>query len=283
MSSIILYHTTTAIPNHLIDCISTIRKLSNIDIHVLTDVNAIFDINNVHVKNIKIYESLNWLNKIEYFDNDKTYQHLWKSSCFRMFYIAKYMEDLNLNDVLHFDNDVLLFETPEKIIETILTNNIKYAITAHNDQEIVMGMSFIKTAESLSGILEFIKQEFNKGSNYLHYSYNGCPNEMQLISRSNLYDTLPVLPPSISSERYSKYFDEFDSVFDPSSYGQYLGGTFNEKTPGWFGRHHEIGKNIAENKIKVIMENKNPYLIYQDKKIKINNLHIHSKQTGKFL
>lgn len=283
MSSIILYHTITPIPQHLIDCVEKIRQISDIDIHILTDMDISPNVKNVYVKNIKNYDSLNWLNELDYFNNDPSYGHLWKSSCFRMFYIKKYLEDLNLQNTLHFDNDVLLFEAPEKIIEIMAKNIINYSITAHNQDEVVMGMSYIKNSECMISLLDFMQKELIKGFGYLHSTYRGYPNEMQLISKSNLYDFLPILPTSISSERYSKYFDKFNSVFDPSSYGQYLGGTFSEKKPGWFGLHQEIGKNISNKTISVFMEDKKPYLIYDGLKIKINNLHIHSKQTGIFL
>lgn len=281
MSNIILYHTHTQIPNHLIDCLYKIRQLSKIPIYFLTDTDITID-DSVQTINIKKYSSLNWLSEINYFSNDH-YKNLWQSSCYRMFYIQSLIEEKNLTNILHFDNDVLLYENPEKLIEVMSNNIIDYAITAHNENEVVMGMSFIKDASSLPNLLNYIQTELFKGPDYLNREYDGYPNEMQLISKSKLYNTLPILPTDISSQRYSKYFNIFNSVFDPSSYGQYLGGTFSEKKPGWFGTHQEIGKYLSENKIKVIMENKNPYILYNDQKIKINNLHIHSKETEKFL
>ena len=277
---IILYHTNTPIPNHLIDCIYKIRQFSNIPIYLLTDKDINID-NTVEIINICKFDSLNWLSKIDYFSNDN-FKNLWQSSCYRVFYIQKLIEEKNLSNILHFDNDVLLYENPEKLIE-LMFNMDQFSITAHNDNEVVMGMTFIKNQYSLLLLLDYLKKELYKGFNYLHSTYDGYPNEMQLISRSNLYDKLPVLPTNISSERYSKYFNIFNSVFDPSSYGQYLGGTFSEKTRGWFGTHQEIGKWISLEKIKVFMEDKMPYLNYEGQKIKINNLHIHSKQTGLFL
>jgi hypothetical protein len=283
MSSIILYHTTTDLPKHLFDCIKQIRNYSNITIHLLTDKNYELNINNLIIKNINDFSSLKWINNLDYFNSDYSFGHLWKSSCYRLFYIQNYIEDNNLSNILHFDNDVLLFESPEKILEMVSVYKNKIAITAHNECEVVMGMSYIKDSYSMEALLEFVKSELHKGFDYLHKLYNGYPTEMQLISKSNQYETLPILPRQISSERYSNNFDKFNSIFDPSSYGQYLGGTYGEKKPGWYGTHHEIGKNISENKIKIFMEDKNPYLICQDQKIKINNLHIHSKQTGMFL
>lgn len=278
--SIILYHTDTDLPNHLFDCIKKIKKLSNIPIYLLTDKTC--EIEDIEIIDIKKYTELNWLNDINCFPVDN-FQHLWKSSCFRLFYIKIFLEEKNLNHILHFDNDVLLFEKPETIIENMCKINQDYLITAHNDYEVVMGMSYIKNFESLKNITSFIKGELIKGFGYLQSKYGNWPNEMQLISKCQLYDTLPILPSKISTERYSKHFDIFGSVFDPSSYGQYFAGTFNEKKPGWCGEHHEIGKHIIKNKINVFMENKNPYLICEGYKIKINNLHIHSKQTKAFL
>ncbi len=283
MSSIVLFHSITPIPQHLKDCVTKIRSISSIPIYLLTDTNIDPGILNLKTINITKYDTLNWLNQIDYFNNDLSFGHLWKSSCFRMFYIKQAVQEFNLEDVLHFDNDVLLYENPESIVQTINECNMKYAVTAHNADEIVMGMSFIKNYDSLTNLINFIENELKKGFGYLHSNYRGFPNEMQLISKSNLNDFLPILPDTLVEERYSKYFKKFNSVFDPSSYGQYLGGTFSEKTPGWFGTHQEIGKWISLEKIKVFMEDKMPYLKYEGQKIKINNLHIHSKQTGLFL
>jgi hypothetical protein len=281
--SIILYHTDTKIPEHFADCVAKIRQLSNIQIYFLTDSDFNTDISNFNILNIKKYDNLNWLQKLDYFKNDNSFGNLWRSSCFRMFYIKELMQELNLTNVLHFDNDVLLFENPEKLIEHMSNVDMEYAITAHNKDEVVMGMSFIKNHDSLLPILNFIQNELQKQFSSLQSSYNGYPNEMQLISKSNLVDFLPILPTSITEERYSKYFEIFNSVFDPSSYGQYLGGTFNDKTPGWFGTHQEIGRLISLNKISVMMEDKFPYMCMEGQKIKINNLHVHSKLTRIFM
>ena len=40
---------------------------------------------------------------------------------------------------------------------------------------------------------------------------------------------------------------------------------------------------IGNGEIQVIFENRMPYVIYKGNKIKINNLHIHSKNTGLYL
>jgi hypothetical protein len=281
MSNIILYHTHTPIPDHVIHCIKKIREYSNIPIYFLTD-QPVASTENIIVIDIKKYEMLNWLNSYNYFLQDD-HAHLWKSSCFRLFYIKEFMEEYNIENALHFDNDVLLYENPEFIIEQLIKLNYNFGITAHNNTEVVFGMSFIKTADALNNVVNDIKQEFELPYNILKTKYQGYPTEMRLISALSKYETIPILPNNISVERYSNNYTEFNSVFDPSSYGQYLGGIYRQCIPGWYNASQEIGIHIGNNNIKVFIENKIPYIDCQDKKIKINNLHIHSKQLEKFI
>lgn len=279
--SIILYHTNTPIPNHLKDCIKKIKQYSNMHIHLLTDSDFFYD--NLSVVNINKYDELNWLKKIDYFVGNDSLSHMWRTSCFRLFYIQKYMQDKNIQNVLHFDNDVLLYENPEKLIENMISRYNTFAVTAHNNDEIVLGMSFIKSCDSLNPIINFIKNEFSLSSKELKNKYGGYPSEMRLLSAYGKCDFLPILPDEITTTRYTNNYSHFNSVFDPSSYGQYIGGTFSEKKPGWFGTHQEIGKFLSNNTIKIIFEDKNPYILYNNNKIKINNLHIHSKNTELYL
>ena len=72
-------------------------------------------------------------------------------------------------------------------------------------------------------------------------------------------------------------------VFDPSAYGQYMGGTDAEKKPGFIDVGHPIGKLIMMGELRVVREGDQLYVIHGGRKIKLNNLHVHSKQTAQFL
>ena len=278
--AIILYHTNTTIPDHLKDCVAKIRQYSNIPIYLLTDCD--YNIATVKVVNINKYNEFKWLQDLDYFRGNDAMSHMWRTSCFRIFYIQKFMEEETLNDVLHFDNDVLLYEKPETLIEKISTKYNGFAITAHNSGEIVFGMSYIKNTELLSPITRTIKKELLIPTNELKKKYGGYPSEMQIIARAEC-EYLPILPTGLTDPRYTANFQHFNSVFDPSSYGQYIAGTYAEKQPGWFGTHQEIGKFIGNSRIRVIFEDRNPFVLFEGNRIKINNLHIHSKDTGKYL
>jgi hypothetical protein len=279
--AIILFHTNTDIPQHLLHCVEKIRQYSKIPIYFLTDSNSHID-DIIHISIAK-YDKFNWLNELNYFRGNDHLSKMWRSSCFRMFYIQEFLKDKQLKNVLHFDNDVLLYEKPEKIIELMDSLYDNFAITPHNSDEVVMGMSYIKNENSIDGLVSFIENELKIDSHILSNKYNGYPSEMRLISAYNKIEMIPILPTNLSENRYTNNYYKFKSVFDPSSYGQYIGGTYSDKKPGWFGVHQEIGKFIANNDIEVIFEDRNPYLIFKEQKIKINNLHIHSKQTEKYL
>lgn len=281
MSGIILYHTDTSLPEHLFDCISKIRQYSKIPIYLLTDSND--KIETVISVNIKKYKTYEWLNDLNYFNGSDSLSKMWRTSCFRLFYIQQFLKDKQLKNVLHFDNDVLLYENPEKIIELMDRLYDNFAITAHNSDEVVMGMSYIKNENSIDGLVSFIENQLKIDSHVLSNKYGGYPSEMRLISAYDQIEMIPILPDGLSENRYTNNYCKFKSIFDPSSYGQYIGGTYSDKKPGWFGVHQEIGKFIANNDIEVIFEDRNPYLIVKEQKIKINNLHIHSKETNKYL
>ena len=282
--SIILYHTNTPIPNHLKDCITKIKQYSNIPIYLLTD--SEYEREGVLTINTNQYSEFNWLTDLNYFNNEN-HINMWRTSSFRLFYIKKLMEDKNLNNVLTFDNDVLLYENPEKIIELMSEKYNGFAITPHSHDEVVMGMAFIKDVLAITKITDLFKQEFELPTRILKNKYQNYPSEMRILGAYSEYEMIPILPTGSTTERYTNNFNHFNSVFDPSSYGQYIRGlpVYHDpkSTPGWFSVGQEIGKKLKENSIQIIMENKNPLVVYSGNKIKINNLHIHSKLTGEFI
>jgi hypothetical protein len=285
--SIILYHKSTPIPNHLKDCVAKIRQYSNLPIYLLSDSD--YTEHGVKCINVNNYSDLNWLNNINFLHThvkDRAY-HMWRESSFRLFYIKKFIEENNLSNVLTFDNDILLYENPEKIIELMANKYDGFALTPNCHDEVSMGMVFIKNTECISKLCNFFKQELMLPPKELNLKYQGYPTEMRILTHYSECQMLPILPTGLTTERYTNNFEYFNAVFDPSSYGQFIGGLspLNESVPnpGWFHEYQQIGKYIKSKEIQILFENRNPYLIYKNNKIKINSLHIHSKQTHKYL
>jgi len=293
MGAIVLFHTGTPLPDHFYDCVRQIRKYSEISIYLISDypddpIKFGYDASkwpaiNYIPSGSELFYDLATLYTKDYF-NGFDLPAMWQGSCYRLFYIERLMKVLGLKDVLHFDNDVLLYDNPERIIDHCKKLYKDFTITAHSNDEVVFGMSYIPEYGCLSSLTAYIEDELSEGWAYLQQKYQGWPNEMRLLSQVTS-SFLPILPIELTnnSQRYSAGYETFQAVFDPSSYGQFLGGTYGEQKPGWFGKHHTIGKAIADGSVQVAFENGGPVLHRFASKIKINNLHIHSKKTKDFV
>ena len=126
-------------------------------------------------------------------------------------------------------------------------------------------------------IIEYFKSENYSDNEY----YKNHPlNEMEVLSKIQqklpmLFKLLPDLP-----------YGNQGTVFDPAGYGQYLGGTFNNPKK-WYKKQqpildHSVGQEISSKRIRVGFKGNTPFVNYNEKKIPIANLHIHSKDLYKF-
>ena len=72
-------------------------------------------------------------------------------------------------------------------------------------------------------------------------------------------------------------------IFDPGSYGQYLGGTNNGHGSGFIDQKHMIGSAMLAEEINAEF-NDRPYVIRMDgERFQIFNLHVHSKNLERFV
>jgi hypothetical protein len=270
--NVVLFHSTDNVPKHIEYCVKQIKHFTpDVKIHFLTDKNAFS--NNVNIVNINDL-NLNF-DHLPYYKNDQ--MPLWRTSALRFFYIEEFIRRANLNDVFHFDNDILIYEDLNLILKNI--KDSKFLITRHKETEAVCGFVYIKDYNSISGICRSLLEYMHKNEKELESQLGSMPHEMRLLGQifneSKLISEFPILP-------WWKNFDKFNSVFDPSSYGQYI--CYNKMI-------HEGSKNrfidtqILNNKIKVEFDNqlKVPFIYFNDFKIKINNLHIHCKNLQDYI
>ncbi len=114
-------------------------------------------------------------------------------------------------------------------------------------------------------------------------------NEMSLIKfygveKGDEYvSDLPILP----FGEHCKHFIYFNSIFDPATWGQLVGGTRVE-VPGHKPQDHYIGVLLKDNpnwfvEWKIENELKIPYFNKDGELFKINNLHIHSKNLNLYV
>ena len=83
-------------------------------------------------------------------------------------------------------------------------------------------------------------------------------------------------------ETLSKNFDLFHGLFDASSLGIFYTGIDPRNNWGWRDLFVQLDHNIDFMNCSLKFENSSPYLDFQDHKIPIFSLHIHSKDRRFF-
>ena len=262
------------------------------------DSNVYFLVDAQYVNNI-IFNKYNILtfNK-NMFYSDKIYQFeslfnygandFWTVTATRFMYIENFMKDLELTDIYHFENDVLVYYDIRDHDEKFKSLYKNMAITVGGEIVAMTGFMFIRDWKVLSMMTEYFIDLLEYGIRGIIAKYRiPMVNEMFLmrqygLDHPELLQNLPTMPFGEFSENYSI----FNSLFDPASYGQFVGGTRSEG-PGAKPQDHYIGRWLTANPDydviwKIENERKIPYLKC-DNEIKINNLHIHSKNLHKYI
>ena len=263
------------------------------------DINVYFLTDKRHINNevFKKYyimpfdKDMFYSDKINQFESLFNYSKddFWTVAATRLIYIENFMEWMDLENVYHFENDVLIYYALENhdVIFRNLYDNL--AITVGGEIVAMTGFTFIKNFEALSRMTDYFLDRLERFGikGLIEKYYIPMVNEMFLIRQYGIDNpeylkNLPTMP----FGEFSKYFDLFDSLFDPASYGQFVGGTRSEG-PGAKPQDHYIGRWLKANpQYKVIWKEENglkiPYLNYGND-IKINNLHIHSKNLHKYM
>ena len=214
-----------------------------------------------------------------------------KSTTERFFIIEEVMTQLSLKNVFHIENDNLLYVNLDDLLK-VFAAKYAFASVFDNDRRCVPSFVYIRDAKSIGDLNDFI---------------NNSPqtNDMDLLSRfrySNAESiTLPILPSfydkKLASQsghatnnpnQYFNNFELFDSIFDAACIGQYLGGVdprnypnnsvgfinetslFNPSIFNYYFRDDSRGRKV-------------PVLSFNKREVRINNLHIHSKNLRKFM
>jgi len=281
----ILFHKGKC-PVHLYYCIKQIYITQpNARIYLLTDDSTMLGFKDTF--NLNDYTP-NDLQSIGYYTTD--HDPLWRTSFERFFYIRNFLAKHDITEnIIHFDNDVLVYENIENIKDRLIKYVDHIGITPHKDNEFVCGFMYIKKAISLHFLCDELLSLAKKGEKQLEKELGSMPHEMRLLGEigkmTSLITPLPVSP----LEPGNNNFDIFNGVFDPSTYGQYIGGTHSgqgqdKETVHLKSRERFIDRHVNENfKPYFDSELKRPYLLFNGKKIIIYNLHVHSKNLKDYI
>ena len=199
---------------------------------------------------------------------------LWKTSLLRVFYLYDISKSLDLSSFIHFDTDVLIYKPYSKLLNSF--DKGRFNVTPLNEDELIFGYSYSNNLPTYKKIIESISDLIvNK-----KIDLKEPLNEMKILNKvfkqnKDWFNLLTIIP------------EGSDLIFDPASYGQYIGGIEGKprkifRKP-WAGDHHYVGREIINKNIKVKYKNNTPYVLKNNLKYDLVNLHVHSKNLAKYL
>lgn len=282
---------STALPDCLGDCIGQYSLFNEDKLYVLTDKE--------NIKDLQGYEQVTPVPLEDYY-SDKIPQlcalynyperSFWTVSITRFIYLENFLRKNNLQHVYHFENDILIYFDISKFHHVFRQLYSNIAITPGGPMKTMTGFMYIDNYCSLEHMTDFFIDVLAKlGVDGVCEEYDlDMAHEMSLMAayhrdkgpRYMAY--LPILP----FGAFSQNFDKFNAIFDPASWGQLVGGTRVEG-PGAKPPDHYIAQVLRSHPEYTVdwkVENglKLPYFSYDGNLIKINNLHIHSKNLRSY-
>lgn len=238
-----------------------------------------YDINWVPQEPLSSGELLKDFNKICNFNRhgqpNTTYpssHDFWHRTAERIFYLQEYASRNKLSQFFHLENDVVMFYPVAHTI-TDSANKNQISVIRMSQTHTTFAFCHIPNYIELQKLCNFfIELLFHVGEDKMRI-YGGYDHisEMSLLNmalRNKIVGSFPILPDS--SHRY---------IYDPGSYGQYLGGTNNGHAPGFIDPTHYIGSYMIQTSKHPKMVEGLPMIDDQE----IFNLHIHSKNLKDFV
>lgn len=295
----VLIHTgNKKIPTYVLDCIKQIKLFNDGDIifacnpqnqHFVREIEKyahIIDINNV--KSSKKHLKFLWKVKMQAFA---------KYTTERFFVLEEIIQCYKLKNVMHIENDVLVYDDFSRYIE-LLSNEDRLHVTRHNDYQCIGGVVFVPSERAIAEYTQFLLED-------RAYQYMNDMDSLSAFAEKKGVSYLPVITRDyyinnglhsiegrevLSDQDAEAYFynvDKYNCIFDAAAVGQYIGGIdkihSSEDTRGY------INTNCMYNvsKMNIIWKSENnlsiPYVKEGEKEYRVVNLHIHSKELKKYM
>ena len=283
MIDIILVHTGTVFESYINDCITQLKKF-NLKIHLILS-DCLFD--KVEHKDVILVKAEDYLD--DYYNNFNLLGHdnsfrdgFWIRTSTRFFQINSYARNNKVQSFFHIENDNLLFTELDKIGEFLESQPYDMAVVIDSEQRCIPSIVWFRDSKITQILSEHI---------FLNNSVNDMTNlyNFFLLNR-NIVTNLPIGPSNIDQTQfisssgirysgninYSNFYDDIGFIFDGAAIGQYLAGIDNRNNQNTIGFVNETTIfDVSKFEFKWILDS--PVIIENGKKIKISNLHIHSK------
>jgi hypothetical protein len=190
----------------------------------------------------------------------------WLYCSLRLFYVYEYIKRNNLTNVIHIENDNLVYIDLELLRDKFVLE--KVYVTCDSETRVIPGIIYIPNEEVLYNILK---------------NYNIGKNDMENLGSSVIREYIEELPIiNGAGSKYNKNYEKFGCIFDGAAMGQYLYGIDPRNKSGNTRGFINETCVVKYNMYNFVWKRENglvcPYLLVEDECVKIINLHIHSKE-----
>ena len=267
--------------DYILDNIANLMKFQNKDIGVITDLKFKHIFKTIlKEENVITVEDLlpNYGQEMHNISNSFR-NGFWKLTTYRFYALQKYMQKFNVTNIIHIENDVLVYQNLDKIN---FHANEKILLTMDSNVRCIPGLMFIPNCN----VLEACLQHFREGLNDME-NWGICFNKLP-----QLIDNLPIFRDDKSNsekEMITRNFHKYNVIFDAAAIGQYLGG-IDPRNHGGTNTIGFVNETCVFNysKYKFIWRKNEehcnvPYININGIEYPIMNLHIHCKNLKKFI
>jgi len=225
----------------------------------------------------------------------------WTYTTERLFYLATLVERLGMENVIHVENDVMLYADVDLLVPKLAGLYSGLAAPFDNDDRCIPSVLFARRPQALGAICQFIVERLGERPNH-HL------NDMILLAEArrrlgpDILDGLPILPPFYTGplgnqigdgtkepSLFSRHVLRLGLVFDAAAIGQYLGGpdprNFEHSRPELSFINESC---LFDSSLFTYLwgfdaqRRRVPYMAMKGEQMPIANLHIHCKDLARF-
>jgi hypothetical protein len=293
---ILLVHIGPKWLEYINTCIAQINKFNKkAELYLICEERHFLNIQNKNINLIDINKLKKTEEHLQFINNSKLTAGFWQYASERFLCIQDFMKQYNVNDVIHLESDIMVYTELKEEYKKFdqLTNNLdKIGATFDSDKRCIPGIIFIKGNAINKLALKFAKNQNNK-------------NDMEIISLfkdefPHLCINLPIITKEYAEVHklgnligqeasnpnfYFEHADFFESIFDAAAIGQYLGGIdpiHINNGSGFINETCIFNPSLLDIEWKKTNKGYVPFAKFDNKKYKINNLHIHCKRLQDF-
>lgn len=271
---------------YILTNIKQLLRLGHKSIYVVTN-HAFFDRFSEYMKNVHLIAIEELIDSYNYNENTQLDNQFrggfWALTSARFFYLYEFMLKYEIKNVIHLENDVLIYYNINILDKMI--DKTKIYLPFDTFTRNIASIMFIPTHTIFKTVLD--KYDFTK---------NDMENFSIIQNKTSIIDNFPIFindtTGSPEHQFVTRGYDNFNMIFDAAAMGQYLGGVDPRNIPGNTCGFVNETCIIKYNQYGFIWNNvgnmKRPFIVVTDNMGKdficpIFNLHIHSKYLENFI